>query len=303
MNPILLLSSPRAGSTWTANILAAAPHIKYYSEPFNPNTTFGLSLVKKPRWYEYICSENELTYRALIDDMMELRRPSFGDVVRAEGQRKVLGRMWLSKYKNRSAYHRVLMKDPFACYSAEWLAERYQMQVIVLLRHPAAYVASRKAAGWSFDFRNYLEQPQLVRDILSPNLQQIESFVAEKEPPSLETGALQWNLIYGALLSFAQRNPDWLVVRHEDLCTNPIDRFGTLFEACRLGFDDNVVARIRATTATENPLSNRDGQHRIHRDSRVLVKKWKKQLSQREVETVREATESTAGQYYKDDDW
>ena len=41
---------------------------------------------------------------------------------------------------------RVVMKDPLAFFSAEWLMQNFGMTVVVLIRHPAAFVASLKAA-------------------------------------------------------------------------------------------------------------------------------------------------------------
>ncbi len=36
--------------------------------------------------------------------------------------------------------------------SAEWLAKTYNINVVVLIRHPAAYIYSMKRMKWGFNF-------------------------------------------------------------------------------------------------------------------------------------------------------
>ena len=67
-------------------------------------------------------------------------------------------RLSLKQYFNfkrsKEAGLRPLLKDPIAIMSCEWLAETFNMDVIVVIRHPAAFVASLKVAGWEFAFVN-----------------------------------------------------------------------------------------------------------------------------------------------------
>lgn len=42
---------------------------------------------------------------------------------------------------------RPLVKDPFALFSAEWFADNFDAEVIVIVRHPAAVVSSIKRLG------------------------------------------------------------------------------------------------------------------------------------------------------------
>ncbi len=59
-----------------------------------------------------------------------------------------------------------LVKDPIALFSAEWLAATFDMRVLVMIRHPAAFAASIRRRGWRHRFADFLEQPLLMRDLL-----------------------------------------------------------------------------------------------------------------------------------------
>jgi len=70
-------------------------------------------------------------------------------------------------WKRRLAGERPLLKDPIAFFSAEWLARTYGADVVVLIRHPAGFAGSLKRMGSSFDFNDFLGQPDLLRASLT----------------------------------------------------------------------------------------------------------------------------------------
>ncbi len=66
------------------------------------------------------------------------------------------------------------MKDPLALFSSEWLASEFDMDVVLLVRHPAAFAASVRRQGYHHPFSHFLLQPALM-DRLRPFEAEIEA--------------------------------------------------------------------------------------------------------------------------------
>jgi hypothetical protein len=171
------------------------------------------------------------------------------------------------------------------------------MPVIVMVRHPAAVVASAKRLGWSFDIASWLDsQPELsssLDDVLHP------------PPPYstlVEEISVLWKCLYSTLRAYLSRNPDMMMVRHEDLCRSPIETFEKLYSYAGLCFDTAAVDQVRKHTQPSNTSLPAD--HRsVRRNSHALIKKWKTQLSDREIQIIHETTEDVASSFYDPGDW
>ena len=83
-------------------------------------------------------------------------------------------------YKYRSSKVRPLVKAPIALFSAEWLAARFDMDVLILIRHPAAFVSSLKIKNWNFPFDHFLQQPKLIRNHLAIYEEEIQEYATQK---------------------------------------------------------------------------------------------------------------------------
>lgn len=69
------------------------------------------------------------------------------------------------------------------------------MNVLVQVRHPAAFCSSLKVKDWEFDFNNFLRQPLLIENYLYPFRDEIQEF-AERKRNIIEQGILLWNCIH-----------------------------------------------------------------------------------------------------------
>lgn len=54
---------------------------------------------------------------------------------------------------------RALLKDPFAVFSVPWFAKKLNCQIVITVRHPAAFASSLQRLGWNFDFKDLLDHP------------------------------------------------------------------------------------------------------------------------------------------------
>ncbi len=70
---------------------------------------------------------------------------------------------------------RLIVKDPVAALSSDRLARNFDLEVVVLVRHPAAFAASLKRLNWWHPFEHFLEQEMLTERYLDPYRAEIVS--------------------------------------------------------------------------------------------------------------------------------
>lgn len=301
-SPILVTGSHRSGTTWTANMLSVAPRMGYVHEPFN--VQFKLSTNPRPfkRNYQYICSENEGKYLDALHQILEFKYPFFFKLqsVRKFGElKKVLRDSRLSRLF-RENHCRPLLKDPLAFFSAEWLHEIFGMDIVIMIRHPAAFYSSLKVKGWRYDFKGLAEQPLLLERYLSPFADQILEY-AGQEPNLAEQASLLWNCIHHTVAVYQKEHPEWQFIRHEDLSRDPLHCFKGMYEQLGLDFTDEAERKIMASSGAHNP-SERSRDEFI-RNSKANISNWKTRLSAEETAHVRTQTEEMADRFYSQDDW
>jgi hypothetical protein len=315
--PILVTGSHRSGSTWVGRVLASAPGIAYVEEPFNPSNPIGLWDGAPPPWFCYVHAGNEHKYFPIIRKILGFKQPfsklwGAREFVPWTHKHKRLDAMryMVARYAEEAAHRifhsRPMMKDPIAIFSAGWLADRFGMDVIMLLRHPAAFVLSIKEKKWIFNYQNLVVQPELLRDLLQPYEDQIRFYAPKGEDYDvIEGGSLQWNILYHAARELAKTRPDWQVLRHEDLSREPVDEFRKMFERLRLPFSEQVEREVKERSAEENPVDDKSKKNweDARRNSKALIQKWKKRLSTEEIDRIRALTEPVSKHYYSDADW
>jgi Sulfotransferase family len=300
--PILVTGAHRSGTTWVGKMLALAPGVAYVHEPFNPGTQAGISSAPFDHYFTVVTAENEARYTpglrrtlaldyALGAEFRHMRTPR--DLMRSVRD------SW-SFELSRRARKRPLVKDPIALLSAEWLAERFGMDVVVLVRHPAGFAASLDRLGWEHSFATFLDGDG-VPEILRPYEDEIRT--QAKEPGDvLEQAAVLWRILYGTAAGYRERHPDWIFVRHEDASTDPAGTFERLYE--QLGLELTATARDRIVRASdaENPVEGRSP-HAVDLDSAGAAGRWRTQLAPAAVELLRERTRDVWPSFYSDEDW
>lgn len=285
-------------------MLAGSPNVGYVHEPFNVHRWPNWVPVRLPHVYMYLCRENEALYERAIEDVLEFRYP-VRNVLAAEDLRhvaQVAAEFPLSLYY-RLRRMRPLLKDPIALMSAEWLAERFGAEVVVMIRHPAAFASSIKRLNWRFDFENWRDQPLLQRDLIDAYEREIREF-AEREHDLVDQAILMWNVLHHVIRAYRERHPEWVFLRHEDLSEEPLKGFRELFDRLDLTWDalaeDAIVRSSTDATRKEVPTYL----HRtVRRDSRAARWTWLTRLTEEERERVRRGTLTVAGDFYDEEDW
>jgi len=280
-----------------------SPPVAYLWEPFSVLHRPGICDARFAWWFPYICAENESGYLGPVADMLEFRYKTAAEL-RSIRSPKDAGRL----IRDRSRFRRFcregarpLLKDPIAIFSAEWLCDRFDMEVLLMVRHPAAFAHSVMSRHLAHPFDHFLAQPLLMRDVLEPFEEEIREFAAS-EQPLLDQAILLWRIIHHVILAYRDRRPGWMLLRLEDLARDPVAQFDGIFDRLGQVLDARAVRIIEEHSGPSNPAESADpADHR--RDSRKSITAWKARLSVDEVRKVRSAVEPISKELYADADW
>ncbi len=282
--------------------------VGYIYEPFNKN--YGLIGIERGFQYIYEGMENEAVFDQMIAKLLIgqaiFRIPSESNhsesFLKKYVRRYVSGRSALIYLKSKfdPRVNRYLIKDPLACLASEWMHRKYGMEVVILIRHPAAYAASLKRMNWELNSEDFLSQNALIKNHLKP----YESDLRNKASSVIVDWATMWNCIYSVLFKYIDRNSNMIAVRHEDLSQDPICVFTNLFERLNLKINNRIINQIHKLTNSDNRLEPRHGvQHDLKRDSRANIDRWRNVFTRDEITVIKERTNSLASRYYDESDW
>lgn len=301
--PILVTGSHRSGTSWTGRMLSASPEVGYIHEPFNIQSRPGICDAGFRYWFSYVNKDNgnlfygplkrTLSFQYNVVSELKMMR-SAKDVARFIRDYTLFARYRLEK-------RRPLIKDPIALFSAPWLAETFNMQVVILIRHPIAFVSSLKVHNMQHPFSHFLAQNALLNGELQPFREEIEEYVRNSRSV-IDQAILLWRIIHYMILRYKERYSDWIFLHHEDLSINPLKQFRALYDMLDLQYSKNVEKTIQSYTNSENPgevSPNRAGE--IRRDSQANLSSWKRRLSDEETSEIRVRTAQIAQHFYGDD--
>lgn len=299
MRPILVTGSHRSGTTWTGRMLCASGEAAYIHEPFNPRRRPGWSGNRIPYWYLHVTSDNASYYEDVVQDVLSFHYPlrNIGDIRSAKGAVRFATDLFDSvRYRLRKP--RPLLKDPMALFAAEWLAGRFDTQIVVMIRNPVAFAGSIKRLDWQFRFRSWLAQPSLADGLLARYKPEMERLWGG-EGDIVDQAVVMWNGLHEVIAGLREKHTDWAFVRHEDLAAAPLDGFAELYEHLGLTFDASTKERIASYSASANPKEVPAWRHgTVRRDSRSATETWRTRLTEAEAERVRTGTSEIAARFY-----
>jgi hypothetical protein len=305
-SPVLVTGAHRTGTTWVGKMLAANPDTAYISEPLNILHRPGVLHVPVQYWYMYICPQNEAQYLPAFQKTLRFRYHFLAEILSLRSLKDAgrMGRDASIFLRGSLRRQRPVLKDPFAVFSAPWFAGRLGCQVVITVRHPAAFASSLKRLDWPFDFNHLLSQPFLMRDWLEPHREQMLRMTRPSGADVIDQASLLWLVVYQVVAQYCKQFPQFHLVRHEDLSLDPAGGFQQLYASLGLEFSPGVRENILAASSSENPqeLSSRSV-HAVRLDSRANLHNWKHRLTRDEIGRVRRLTEETAALFYPEIDW
>lgn len=284
-------------------MLALNKEIHYVDEPFNIQRSLGMNDLNLDYWYTYI-KEDEIIKRKLQNIFTfnynlyeELKNMhNFKDFLR-------IGRDLVVNSFNNIYDKRVLMKDPLALMSTEWLYKSFNLNIIVMIRHPASFVSSLKKYNWQFPFAHFLHQKKLIEEKLSPFRSKIKEF-SQYEKDIIDQAILLWKIIYYVVNEYRKKYDNWTFLKLEELASNPLQEFEKLYKKFNLKYSNSIKNKIVENSRGKNPNKvSKDDPSNIKRNSKAQIKIFKKRLSQKEISYIKEQTSGIWENFYTESDW
>jgi hypothetical protein len=259
---ILLAGTGRSGTTWIADLLAAALPCRIMFEPFHSR------LVEAFRDFHYF----HYTRPDEPDDrLLSYCQTVFSGSIRHPWIDRAAGPLF-PKYR--------VIKEIRANLFLMWIRERFpRLPILFVIRHPCAVVLSRMRSGWAddTDIAPFLAQEKLIADHLREHLDLIRDARTEEEKH-----AVVWCV--SNLVPLAQFGPGELdVFFYERLCTQPeaeIRRMVEILASGPLAGEKLDVGRALRRIDVPSPTTTRSSAL-VTREDRVG--RWRRDLSPRQI--------------------
>jgi hypothetical protein len=140
-----------------------------------------------------------------------------------------------------------------------------------------------------------------MRDHLEPYREEMQSI---RPDDVIGQAALLWKLVYRAVHATCKSQPDFIVVRHEDISRDPIPGYRELYSSLGLEFNRRVEKAILNSSSSENPVElSRKKIHGFKLDSRASIDIWKKRLTAEEIDRIYKITKDVSSLYYSEAEW
>lgn len=283
-------------------MLCAGKELGYVFEPFSPGP--GPSSNPRPfdKWFVAL-ADHDVARVSDFERILGFRYPFWSNLRRLRGGRDGarLLRQQVRSLLWRAQGRRALLKDPIALYSAEWVVSHFEADVVVMIRHPAAFCSSLKVKNWSFDFWHFASQPELMARY-SAGMQSRIQAAASSPPNLLNQAILLWNCTHLTIADYQARHPEWHFVLHENCSRDPLQIFQQLYSGLGLAFNSRARRVIEASSGEDNPSDQVRGREFL-RNSRLNVDNWRRRLTLAEVATIRRETAEVSDRWYGDESW
>ncbi len=300
---ILLLGSARSGTTWLAKIFDSHPDVLYRHEPdFTLATNVLPPFVTADDFDTYIGPARD--YLEQLCDVREpqviAKRPLFPKRYRTSTQHllwyshlalssslrrlPVLGTRFspaVPAYFNPGAAVRPVIKSVMSMGRAGLYARAVDRgHVVMIIRHICGYVESvvrgvrlGKMPG-ALHLNMLASMPQAQRRQLSAD--------RLRDMDLVEQCAWRWVLQNEIALENTQGLANTMVLKHDDLCDNPMAAAHKMFAFCDLHWNDQTAAFIAASSGQ----SENEQYFSVYRSSADEAHKWRTSLTQEEQERI-----------------
>jgi hypothetical protein len=288
---VLVVGTPRSGTTWIGQALGRCHDTVYVHEPDGLNDAYALR-AKRGRALQIElapgepAAEYETLWRCAFDggapdrSMRGRAAKRLVDTSRLTDRlaalrgepasRRVRLAMALATPSRPQASRHVVVKSVHACLAAEWIAHRFEPAVVVVRRHPLNVLASWKTLGHGGDPRLAAQLADVARRRWGLRLPVDDAGRSARR-------AIAYGVLMGALSDAAGRHRDWAVVRHDDVCIEPHARIAEVASSVGLEFSAEAAAFLRQ--------SDQPGEgYQTRRLAGAAADKWRRVLTEAEAD-------------------
>lgn len=281
--PVLIISIPRSGSSWVGEVLGFSKNSLYLREPVNQ--TYMNSLKDSgPSFFEIVSGNVPPIYKWSADAAF-IGLPTFNlnKIVNNPEKWSILSR----------TNKRVVIKEVNPL-SLDWFIEQYMPRIIYLVRHPAAVANSFYKLGWTHIQNEHRFSVETL-NTLGVNWYDYSSSFFE------EFGALQ-AVIFQYSIEILHNYSDYMIVRYEELCTEPINTYRKLYNFADLEWDGEVERKI--LKLSDASVASPTRYYDLNKKSNEMLKKWQEELPEQAIKEIKGAYLSiNHDQYYNAKEW
>jgi len=306
--PILVTGSHKSGTTWVGKMISLSNEIGYIHEPFNPKKVNWRPGLELPYWFCHIDNnyKNAKIVKEKLLDLLNYKFPYYHLLHKIKNYKEflLLNRESLHFLSCILLYKRPLIKDPIAFFSTEWLYKQFNMDVVILIRHPAAFVSSIILRGWEFSFDNFLEQKSLMKKIPEKYRKKIEIFTKSKKD-KIDQAILLWRIIYYFTNQYRKKYPNWIFLKHENLSKNPVGEFEKLYKRLSITYNQKIMNKIIEYTNCSNKIyiSINSKRNTVKRNSERQIGIFHERLSKEEILYIKKKSKDIWPYFYTNEDW
>lgn len=309
--PILIIGTPRSGTTWTANILAQSPQTIYIHEPDNERTSF-LGYLNKLRCHRMpYLNENKSNseYFQLFDQAFNKVFPSANsrinkiafkfsglNIPKVEKQIKLkiddisnLGKvkqpffyktpynifrnLLYPDFRNFKSKRRII-KSVHSGLALQFLKKHFDFRLVIIFRHPANVILSYIRTKSPDGNRDVYEQPDLKNDYLQLYVKHLKELGSP-----LALMGFQIAIFYYYWENTVLKSRDTIVLEHKDLCVQTEEKFKKIYNSLDLEWNNKVVSYIKR--------HNKEGEgYEINRLAKNELDKWKNEFTSTQVKQI-----------------
>jgi hypothetical protein len=299
-SPILIAGIPRSGTTWLSNVLVSGGKFGLVHEPDNERHTYSAYYYKRnlrrfpflrandknQNYYNLFYNainrpfsnlhsfSNKVLFKLANFDKLEVEKSLQENSVNNPDLFKEV--MWLYPFlpKNVKKQPRII-KSVHCVFSLEYILNNFKLKPVVIIRHPAAVISSYlKMNNPDMDRRIYKNKK------LMNHLFQIDKFDVSNLKTKEAKAGLQVAIFYKFISQFLIKKNEIPLVKHEDLCLDPLTEFKNLFKKLNLNFNQNVIDFI-----VENNVEGTG--YDIKRSSNQAMNAWKSDLNQSQIDEIK----------------
>ncbi len=296
--PIVIVGVPRSGTSWTMRVLGNAEGATTVLEP-DSEDKWPAAIHAKRRLGRYPVlrpGDEAPAYRRLwswtFAGADEPRRSVLARHILGPGAEDRIydGRLdpvtWLASTLARdpglgrstdrpAGAPRIVAKSIHAQLAIDWIASQFDVDVVLLLRHPANVLASWMEINLKDSRYSTLENRPDIR------ARYVEPWgVPLPGPDPVERMSWMIALLLAAIEEASTRHPDWHVRTHEQLCADPAGEFR------RLSADLGLVWGERAEEFLVQHNTPGSG-FAVKRVASELPDSWQRRLDDAQVSTLR----------------
>lgn len=269
---ILILSSPRSGSTWLMEMLYTQPGVKYINEPLGKRRLDYHKLLPIQTRWRY----NSLTS---FEESVLIR------YFQGDGRARLFGPVNFFERSYSLVTNRVVFKIVRANALIEWFYRELDVQIVFLIRHPIAQSLSCIRRGHQDRVLEYLRDEEFMNRYVDRELENYVRGVLETGSP-LEISVTQWCLSNLVPLGRWPKHAEWLAITYEELVLRASRFVDLLCEELDLPARERLLAATKRPSRVTSSSGSRTRNKIEAGDADYLVTKWKRHVSDQEERSL-----------------